>query len=309
MRMLSQLNYVDVVAKTGSIRKAAAKLNITSTALNRRIIALEEELGTPIFERLPQGVRLNTAGELLIQHIRQSMAELSKVTSQIADLSGVRRGHIKIAGGSEVIGSFLPKRIADYRQDYADVSFEILRRSPENALKALGDFDADLSLVFAPVPPSEFQILASVELEICLALRAGHPLANTNVITWEDCLDYPAIVPSEGSGLYNLLAAAQMRKGMPLRRAITSESFEFMMNYSHHEFAITFKLRFEDDDQIQNPSIEEQGLITRSFADQDKLYGRLHLVQAKGRVLPVASAKFAETIIQYFNMALPNQTT
>ena len=63
MRHLTHLNYIDVVAKEGSIRKAADKLAITSTALNRRILALEEEIGSPLFERLPSGVRLNTAGE------------------------------------------------------------------------------------------------------------------------------------------------------------------------------------------------------------------------------------------------------
>ena len=43
MKLLTHLNYVNIVAKTGSIRKAAEQLNITSTALNRRILVLEEE--------------------------------------------------------------------------------------------------------------------------------------------------------------------------------------------------------------------------------------------------------------------------
>ncbi len=55
MRHLTQLRYIDVVAREKSIRQAADKLAITSTALNRRILALEEELGTPLFERCPAG--------------------------------------------------------------------------------------------------------------------------------------------------------------------------------------------------------------------------------------------------------------
>ena len=43
MRHLTHLRYIDVVAREKSIRKASEKLNITSTALNRRILALEEE--------------------------------------------------------------------------------------------------------------------------------------------------------------------------------------------------------------------------------------------------------------------------
>ena len=44
MRHLLPLQYIDAVARTGSIRRAAETLNLTSTALNRRILAMEEEL-------------------------------------------------------------------------------------------------------------------------------------------------------------------------------------------------------------------------------------------------------------------------
>ncbi|MFT4784232.1 MAG: DNA-binding transcriptional LysR family regulator [Paracoccaceae bacterium] len=58
MRHLTHLIYIEIIARAGSIRKAAETLSITSTALNRRVLALEEELGEPVFERLPRGVRL-----------------------------------------------------------------------------------------------------------------------------------------------------------------------------------------------------------------------------------------------------------
>ena len=66
MRHLRLLSYINEVARTGSIRRAAEQLNLTPSALNRRIQDVEAELGTAIFERLPRGVRLNAAGELLI---------------------------------------------------------------------------------------------------------------------------------------------------------------------------------------------------------------------------------------------------
>ena len=79
MRHLLTLELIEQVAQAGSIRQAAEDMNITSSALNRRIQAFEEELGTPIFERPPRGVRLNPAGELLVQHIRAQRADLARV--------------------------------------------------------------------------------------------------------------------------------------------------------------------------------------------------------------------------------------
>ena len=52
MRNLQIYRYVDTISRTGSIRKAADRLNITSSALNRRILSLEDELGFQIFERI-----------------------------------------------------------------------------------------------------------------------------------------------------------------------------------------------------------------------------------------------------------------
>ena len=75
MRFMTSLKFIDVVAREGSIRKAADKLAITSTALNRRILQIEDEIGQPLFERLPGGVRLNTAGEIFVQHIRLQFAD------------------------------------------------------------------------------------------------------------------------------------------------------------------------------------------------------------------------------------------
>ena len=48
MRFMTSLRFIDVVAREGSIRKAADKLAITSTALNRRILQIEEEIGQPL---------------------------------------------------------------------------------------------------------------------------------------------------------------------------------------------------------------------------------------------------------------------
>src|ERR1700675_1447540 len=70
------LTYVDAVARYGSIRKAADTLNIASSALNRQILDLEADLGAPLFERLPRGVRVTSAGEAFLVYARLVISEL-----------------------------------------------------------------------------------------------------------------------------------------------------------------------------------------------------------------------------------------
>jgi DNA-binding transcriptional LysR family regulator len=177
MRHLTQLRYIDVVAREGSIRKAAEKLSITSTALNRRILALEDEIGTPLFERLPGGVRLNTAGELFIQHVRLQITDLSRVLSHIADLSGIRRGNVRIGAGPEIVGAFLPTQVSDYRKQHSAVTFEIVRMGSEETLASLRSLDIDIGIIFDSVLPSDVQIVATAIQQLNVIMSATHPLA------------------------------------------------------------------------------------------------------------------------------------
>ena len=91
------LKYLDEVARLGSIRKASARLNVASSAINRQILALENELGAPIFERMPRRLRLTATGEVLIAHVRDTLKGHQRVEAHIEALKGLTRGEVTIA--------------------------------------------------------------------------------------------------------------------------------------------------------------------------------------------------------------------
>ena len=304
MRHLTHLRYIDVVAKEKSIRKASEKLNITSTALNRRILALEEEVGTPLFERLPSGVRLNTAGELFIQHIRSQMTDLSRVLSQISDLSGVRRGHVIVSGGPEILSSFLPGQIAKYRQDFQAVQFDVLRQTPEQSLTALMNFETDMAFIFDSVLPSDLDIVASVSQPLFALVHKGHPLAEQQILKLQDCLAWPIISPLSEGGLKTMLEVGTLRTAANLQTVIKTDEPNFISDYIRNENAIGFAipLSFEESTQIVS------GLKSIAIDERDVPPGIVHLVQRKGRVLSVAAAKFIDQIVQALNKRFPEAT-
>ena len=96
------LTYVDAVARYGSIRKAAEALNVASSALNRQVLDLEMDLGAPLFERLPRGVRVTSAGETFLVYARLVISELKAVESRIEQLRGLVRGQVSVAAAESV---------------------------------------------------------------------------------------------------------------------------------------------------------------------------------------------------------------
>lgn len=295
-RYLTPLQFIDAIARAGSIRKAADTLSITSTALNRRVLALEEELGVPVFERLPRGVRLSTAGELLIAHIRAQKSDFDKLKSQIADLSGERRGHVSIACSQALLPYFLPGEIARYRSDHPAVTFSVNLRDRAAAENALVQHEADLAMVFEPVRLREIQVLVSVPQPVHAVMAETHPLAGRDTVRLRDCAPFPIGLPTKQYGVRHLIDLALMRSSVDLKPAVESDSFEFLRRYPSREDLVSFQIPVGLPDGRQG-----EGIVSRRVDTRDVPEGLLYLCQLRGRTLPVAAAKFAaqlESVLQ-----------
>lgn len=295
MRHLLPLQYIDAVARAGSIRKAAETLAITSTALNRRILTMEEDLGVQIFERFPRGVRLSAAGEILIHHIRSQIVDIERVKSHIADLSGERRGHVTIACSQALIPYLLPEQISAYRKLHPAVTFQVLVRDRAAAEQALVDLSADLALVFEPVRLTEFQTLLTIVQPVHVVMRADHILAGQDSVRLRDCLRYPIALPTAAYGVRHLLELAIRRSSLELNPVLESDSFEFLRHYAPEEDILSFQLPIG-----LPPDGLDLGSVDRPLDARDVPPGYLYFGQLKNRTLPVAAAKFAQQLQETF---------
>lgn len=292
MKSLRIFKYVNEVARAGSIRKAAERLNATASAVNRRIMDLEAEIGAPLFERKPRGVRLTAAGELFVRYVREQDADVERLKSQIEDLKGLRRGTVRIACSQALAPEFLPTEIAQFRVRHKLVRFDVTVADHERAIQALADYEVDLVLVFRPPFLSTFQPLMRLEQRLFALMAADHPLAEKKTIRLRDCAAYPVVLAERSVGGRQLLDQVSARAGLQFNIVAESNSFEFLRGMVRREHAISFQIEIV----IPTADGEAHGLVTRSVDDRDMPRADLVLGQLRGRALPVAAAVFAQRL-------------
>ncbi len=89
---LTHIQSFVAVAEEGHVGRAARRLHLTQPPLSRHILALEDELGTPLFERTPRGMRLLPAGEAFLLHARRILAEVDTAVITVRGVAGGRPG-------------------------------------------------------------------------------------------------------------------------------------------------------------------------------------------------------------------------
>ncbi len=289
----SIFSYLDAVAHHGSIRKAAEALHVASSALNRRILDLEADVGSPLFERLPRGVRATAAGELFLAYVRRSLKELRLVEAQIDGLRGLVRGRVHVAVAESVTGRMLPDAIAEYHQRHPGVGFAVTVGGPRELAAALARDRADLILTHDNQEGADVVVLAEVPQPLCALMAPEHPLASRASLRLRECVAYPLAMPDETLAARALIDSALGRTSIRFEPALLSNSIETTKMFARTAGGVCFSFKIG-----KKPDIS--GMVAVPLSDPELAGARLRLCSRRSRVLPVAAAAFAEQLIQLF---------
>ncbi|MBE7562324.1 LysR family transcriptional regulator [Acidithiobacillus sp. HP-6] len=293
MRHLRLFQYIDAIVREGSVRRAAEKLYVTASALDRRLHDLEEELGTPIFERHARGMNLTAAGEIFINHIRHHLAESQRVQSEIDRLRGMQQGQVAIAVSPALVADFIPDIVRNYRRQYPGISLSVSIVQHEIAMHLLLNFDVDLAIVIAPPKHPDVFDLAVVKQPLLAAMHVDHPLSEYPRLRMSDLIQYPLILPSEGLTTRETLDGVLRPLGRNVKIAAETNSYEVMLDLLPETEQIGFVLSTG----FQLNAIPNS-IVYRPIIAQDLHPVPIICAQLRNRGLSVAAAKFSELIIQ-----------
>ncbi|MCX8996734.1 LysR family transcriptional regulator [Rhizobiaceae bacterium BDR2-2] len=223
-----KLQYIDEIARCGSIRKAAARLNVASSAVNRQILALEEEFGAPIFERLPRGLRLTAAGELCIEHIREVLKNYEKLESRIRGLKMPQAGKVSIVTTVGLAAGPLPEVIGRFMESHPRVRILLLNDAGSATLPPVLTGEADIGLGFnIPATPG-IRTLANFDVPVGVVMPQGHRLTAFEAIDPLEVLQEKLVLSCPGNSLRNAINLVLAPLALPVEPVLETNSVELM---------------------------------------------------------------------------------
>ena len=205
---------LDEIARSGSIRRAAERLNASASAVNRQILNLEAEIGVRLFDRMPRGVRLTAAGEVIVDDVRRWRRELERATGRIRELKGLQRGHVAIGVMECFVTGVLPRTIDALHRRYPRVTVDVFIGGTEQILERLGAQTIDVALCFNPPARPHVTTMLKLSAKPGLVAARHHPVMQKKSVRLSDCVPYSFVVPDRSLGLRRVVDEALRRAGI-----------------------------------------------------------------------------------------------
>lgn len=229
------------VAKYHSFTKAAHMLMSSQPNMTRAIKNLEQELGCTLLNRSKRTVEMTPEGELLFHHVRIAMEQLQEAENKLQMNRDLDAGIISISASEMALHCVLLPVLQQFRQRYPGVRIRIYNSPATQAMSALQNGVADLSVVTTPVavtkPLQMTPIHTFREVAVCSGAfpeLIGHPLP------FQILAEYPLICLKRETKTYAFYHALFLQHGLTLEPEIEAATADQILPLVKSDLGIGF---------------------------------------------------------------------
>ena len=230
--------FVEVV-RQGGFSQAAQVVSLTQSSVSKAVKSLEDELGTPLFNRAGHKVELTAAGEIAYRRALVLLSERSDMLAEINELLDLKRGRLRIGLPPVGCGVLFAAMFATYRKRYPQVDIELIEHGSKRLQECLEAGEVDLAALLIPMDEA-FDYQAVRNEPLIVVLPAGHALSRRKRIDFTDLADSPFILFEAGFALNAKIMAACERKGVVPRVTARSGQIDFIVDLVAADLGVAF---------------------------------------------------------------------
>ena len=188
-RGLRRLAYFRVVARELSFTRAAGQLKLTQSALTRAILLLEEEVGTPLFERSKRHVRLTAAGEVFLKGCDRVVDTIEGAVDQARKAADGKVGRLAIGYTDTAISGRLPDIIKHFRRIHPGVEIKFFGAYTRQLIEMLATGQIDAGFLTGPVKQPDIDAVDVQVDRLVAVVPKSHALDGRETIRLADLAD------------------------------------------------------------------------------------------------------------------------
>ena len=289
----SSLRAFDATVRAGSIRKASEKLGVAPSSVGRHIAVLEAQFCTKLFHRTTSGLELTHAGRLVAEFARSVLVDYDALRTDLSDLGGTQRRHVRIALVESVAHYGPIDAIAEFRRKYTGVTFTTRVMPAPRIVEAVRQSQFDVGITFCAEPTSEVTTVARLREPIVLCVGAAHPLAGATGVDLSELVSLPLAIPDSDFGVRQILDRAAAAGGFQITPVLSSNSFETIRDFVRLEGGAAILPMRAAVDRDNGSSLRSIPLTGKPFTD-----ATLDVVVHRNRRLPSVVKAFLDCLVR-----------
>lgn len=272
---LKQLIVFMSVIRHTNLSAAAEALHMTKGALSQNLAALEQQLGTRLFDRRHARLYVNQAGMNLIPLADELLTRAKYLEEKFSHSAAPPT--IKV-GCTKSIGSFLlPAMLSDFKREAGWLP-EVITENIHAIHGLLNRFDIDIALLEGPVVDISQQSQLWMQDEMVVVASRSHPLAGESVVSYTRLSQEKWILrETESASRHYFDNQLAMKLDNP-QIAISLNSFDAILSSVHHQLGITFISRACLNNPFYGPHLVQ-------LAVEDSFFRNLYIVYQKEKYL------------------------
>ena len=287
---LRQLQYFLMVAQEQSFAKAAKKTYVSQQALSKSVLSLEQELGVPLFERLPHGVELTEYGQTLLKKAYRITNSVNEAVSEIHNMKDNVGRTIQLAITTGV-DTFQVKDLLRFQDIYPQYRISTIASTDREIERMMLSEKIELGILGARGDSSKLDFTCLRESATLLAVHRDNPLSQRASVCLEDLKEECFI-----SGASDYYANNRMR-------AICN-MLGFTPDVRHQTENITYIAQLVDNGQgiflcpaTSMESFDYPNIRLVPIRDDPKIFS-VHLATKKNHLLSAGAALFRDFILE-----------
>lgn len=241
---LSEIEAFVTITRVGGFTRAATILCVSQPAISRRVELLERELGAPLFERLPAGVRLTEAGRAFLPSAQQILAAMHDGAAAVRALEEEAEGCITLALVGTLASTRLTGQLRAFREAYPHVRLLLRTARSAEVSDLVQQGDALLGLRYFADPRTEIVCslpVAHEPLQVVSAAQSrlvvGTP-TETMALQGVPWIGFPPGIGSSGEAFARILAQQLLRHGLEDAEIIAIDSLTAQKRLIEADFGI-----------------------------------------------------------------------